>query len=273
MTIVLSIIGRKGGIGKTTLAKNICAASALRGYNTILIDADGQGNATDGVRVKREDGFKALVLDNAEWSDVLRPVPAEFIGEQRDNFYVLPAFDKQYLVEKNDDTPALIYERMADLRGYADVVVCDLPPGTSATHIGMYYASDYVLLPTLCELDSVTSLASTFSYLGQAASEGRARGINTASVLGIVPNRFNASEKTQQSNSGYVRGRYDQHYTCFPPLRDLAVWRKAQQLRMSIFALSEQGIYAEKVEARKAITELGPITEALFSAFTKQAVQ
>ena len=266
MTIILSIIGRKGGIGKTTLAKNICAAAALQGHNTVLIDADGQGNATDGVRVKREDGFKALVLDNAEWSDVLRPVPGEFIGEPRDNFYVLPAFDQQHKVEKNDDAPGLIYERMQDLRGYADVVVCDLPPGTSNTHIGMYYASDYVLLPTLCELDSVTSLQSTFSYLQQAAIEGHKLGINVARVLGIVPNRFNASEKTQQSNSGYVRGRYDQHYNVFMPLRDLAVWRKAQQLRMSIFALSEQGIYAERVEARKAITELAPITNSLFNA-------
>lgn len=266
MTIILSIIGRKGGIGKTTLAKNICAAAALQGLSTILIDADGQGNATDGVRVKREDGFKALILDNAEWSDVLRPVPSDFIGEDRDNFYVLPAYDQQVLVEKNDDAPALIYQRMHELRGYADVIVCDLPPGTSNTHIGMYYASDYMLLPTLLELDSVTSLQSTLTYLNQAAHEGQAAGMSVARVLGIVPNRFNASEKTQQSNSGYVRGRYDQHYTCFPPLRDLAVWRKAQQLRMSIFALSEQGIYAEKVEARKAITELGPITSALFKA-------
>lgn len=266
MTIILSIIGRKGGIGKTTLAKNICAAAALQGYNTVLIDADGQGNATDGVRVKREDGFKALILDNAEWSDVLRPVPHEFIGEERDNFYVLPAFDQQVKVEKNDDTPAIIYERMADLRGYADIVVCDLPPGTSNTHIGMYYASDYILMPTLCELDSVTSLASTFTYLSQAAVQGHKNGIAVAHVLGIVPNRFNASEKTQQSNSGYVRGRYDQQFTVFNPLRDLAVWRKAQQLRMSIFALAAQGIYAERVEARKAITELGPITDALFKA-------
>lgn len=271
MTIVVSLMGRKGGIGKTTITKSICAAAALRGFKTILIDADGQGNATDGVRVKREDGFKALIMDGAEWDDVLRPVPAEFLGTPSNDFFVLPAFDGQQLVEKNDDAPYIIYDRINDLRGYADIVVCDLPPGTSNTHVGMYYASDYILLPTLCELDSVTSLGTTLNYLSQAAIEGQKLGYQVANVLGIVPNRFIVTERVHQSNAGYVRGRYDQYYTCFTPLRDLAVWRKAQQLRMSIFALSEQGIYAERVEARKAITELAPVTNAIFQAMGAEA--
>lgn len=266
MTTILSIIGRKGGIGKTTLAKNIAAAAALQGYNTVLIDADGQGNATDGLRVKREDGFHSLILGDAEWGDVLRTVPAEFIGKEAANFAVLPAFDRQVQVEQNPETPSRIVARMAEMRGYADVIVCDLPPGTSFTHIGMYYASDLVLLPTLCELDSVISLQSTFSYLSQAAVAGHKAGMPVARVLGIAPNRLNSAEKTQQSNYDYVRGRYDQNFTIFPPIRDLAVWRKAQMLRMSIFALSTNGEYAERVEARKAISELAPVTQALFSA-------
>jgi cellulose biosynthesis protein BcsQ len=264
MTIILSILGRKGGIGKTTFAKNICAAAALQGYTTILIDADGQGNATDGVRVKRFDGFRTLLMENAEWSDVLQPVPVEFTGAEAHNFFVLPASDRQVEVEQHPETPALIYDRMQDLRGYADIVVCDLPPGTSNSHIGLYYASDYVLLPTLCEFDSVQSLGSTISYLNNAAESGRKVGYKAAQVLGIAPNRFIVTERVHQTNSGYVRGKYDAHYTVFNPLRDLAVWRKASQLRMSIFALSEMGVYAERVEARKAISELAPITNTIF---------
>jgi cellulose biosynthesis protein BcsQ len=271
MTTIISIMGRKGGIGKTTFAKNICAAASLQGFKTLLIDADGQGNATDGVRVKREDGFQALIQHDASWDDVLRPVPAEFIGGDVQNFFVLPAFDRTYMVEQDTNSPALIYERLSELRGYVDVIVVDLPPGTSNTHIGMYYASDYVLLPTLCELDSVTSLASTIKYLEQAGAEGARVGYPVARVLGIAPNKMSVTERVHQSNAGYVKGRYDQHFTCFSPLRDLAVWRKAQQLRMSIFALSEAGVYAERVEARKAITELAPITNAIFELAKAEA--
>lgn len=264
MTIILSIVGRKGGIGKTTIAKNICAAAALQGYSTILVDADGQGNASDGVRVKRYDGFRTLILENAEWGDLLRPVPPEFTGHEVASFHALPAFDRQWEVDQNPEVPPIIVERMNELRGSVDVVVCDLPPGVGNTHIGLYYASDYVLLPTLCEYESVQSLASTVSYLANAAEAGRSVGYNVAQVLGIVPNRFTVTERVHQANAGYIRGKYDAQFNVFTPVRDLAVWRKAAQLRTSIFALSESGVYAERVEARKAITELAPITNMLF---------
>ena len=271
MTIIISVMGRKGGIGKTTFAKNICAAAALQGYSTVLVDADGQGNATDGVRVKRQDGFYELIADNAEWDSVLQPVPPEFTGMESHSFFVLPAFDRQWEIEQNPESPAIIYERLEELRGVIDIVVCDLPPSTSQAHIGLYYASDYVLLPTLCEFDSVQSLGSTLTYLNNAAAAGQRAGYQAAQILGIAPNRFVATERLHQINSGFVRGRYEEKYRCFSPLRDLAVWRKASQLRLSIFALSEQGIYAERVDARKAITELAPITNAIMDLKAAEA--
>lgn len=272
MTIVISIMGRKGGIGKTTLAKNICAAAAIAGYSTVLIDADGQGNATDGVQVKRYDGLKNLIVDGEEWSNLLRTVPEDFIGGPAPKgFYVLPSFDRQWEVDHNPESPALIVERMEELRGTVDIVICDLAPGTGNAHVGLYYASDYVLLPTLCEIDSVQSLASTINYLSQASAVGKKAGYTVAQVMGIVPNKFTVTERVHQANAGYIRGKYDSDYTIFMPLRDLAVWRKASQLRKSIFALSEQGVYAERVEARKAITELAPITNAIFALGAEQA--
>ena len=258
-------MGRKGGITKTTLAKNIAAGAALSGYSTVLIDADSQGNATDGVRVAREDGFKALLLDGAEWNEVLRPIPARFTGKQCDNFYVVPSFDGQLLVEKNDDTPNLIYERMEELRGSVDLVICDLPPGITNTHIGLYYASDWVILPTLCELDSVLSLDSTVNYLANAARIGQEAGYDVAKILGIVPNRFNSVQKVHQKNIGFVTGRFYDQIHVFPAIRDLAVWGKATQLRMCIHAMADGEIYAERVEARKAITEMGPVLQSIFN--------
>lgn len=264
MTVIVSIMGRKGGITKTTLAKNLAAGAALAGYSTVLIDADSQGNASDGVRVAREDGFKSLILDGAEWNDVLRPIPERFTGKHCDNFWVVPSFDGQLLVEKDDKTPNLIIDRMEELRGSVDLVICDLPPGITNTHIGLYYASDWVILPTLCELDSVLSLDSTINYLTNAAQVGKDAGYEVAKILGIVPNRFNAVQKVHQKNIGFVTGRYYDKYHVFPAIRDLAVWGKATQLRMCIHAMGDGEVYAERMEARKAITEMGPVLQAIF---------
>src|SRR5262249_14399561 len=43
-TPVLSILNRKGGVGKTTLTANLGAAFAAKGYKVLLVDLDLQGS-------------------------------------------------------------------------------------------------------------------------------------------------------------------------------------------------------------------------------------
>ena len=50
---VISITNQKGGVGKTTSAINIAYFIAKKGFRTLLVDFDPQGNATSGLGIDK----------------------------------------------------------------------------------------------------------------------------------------------------------------------------------------------------------------------------
>ena len=52
----IAVIARKGGSGKTTLATHLAIAAFLRGYETLLADADPQGSACEVLKARRGAG-------------------------------------------------------------------------------------------------------------------------------------------------------------------------------------------------------------------------
>jgi len=64
MTIVFSFINQKGGVGKTTSSVNTAHGLALKGYKTLLIDTDPQGNAADDLGIKGGNELFLLLKEN-----------------------------------------------------------------------------------------------------------------------------------------------------------------------------------------------------------------
>jgi len=69
MTITLSVLNQKGGVGKTTLAVNLATAAHLDGRKTLLVDLDRQGSSLDWGAQRREgsklQGLSVVKVDKA----------------------------------------------------------------------------------------------------------------------------------------------------------------------------------------------------------------
>lgn len=67
--MTISVVNRKGGVGKTTLATNLAAVAHVRGRRTLVLDLDRQGSAFDWYSAReaksRLDGLGVARADKA----------------------------------------------------------------------------------------------------------------------------------------------------------------------------------------------------------------
>lgn len=259
-TLVVPIMGRKGGITKTTLAVNLALFLArLFGLRVLLIETDGQGDATSSVGLPLADDFHRLIIGNAEWADVLVKVPETFAGDA--DLWMLRAADQQLDVERNAQTPSILVERMAELDGNFDIIIVDSGPNLAETHIGLYYAAtsggSQIILPTTIERKPIDSLERMFGYLSQARMASSAP---VAEVLAIQPNRFATSKRVSHRLLGQIEGRYGHRTKVMAPIRDLAAWEYASVHQRSILDI---GGY----HAAAGRSELQPLVNLVYQKF------
>ena len=89
----IMVINQKGGSGKTTIAINLAAYCAQRGYETTLIDLDPQESSTEWLRVRpisksKINGSKQFnkTLKKGKNRVVIYDVPAAIHGSRLENY-------------------------------------------------------------------------------------------------------------------------------------------------------------------------------------------
>ena len=131
---IISIINQKGGVGKTTTAVNLAAFLADKGYKTMLVDADSQGNATSGLSkdVEFEETLYDVLLDDVSIEEAVVKTDIKKLSILPASIDLAGAEIEMVSVEKRE---FLMKRKLDQVRDKYDFILIDCPPDRKSTRL------------------------------------------------------------------------------------------------------------------------------------------
>ncbi len=146
--MIIALVSRKGGVGKTTTAVNLSAALAEQGRRVLLVDLDPQASASLSLGVPRErlsPSSADVLLGGAPLAGLIRPTATENLS------LVTASIDLQ-----RADSELGVYSRkesrlksaLAPVAERFDHILLDCPASLSILPVNALVASNAFIVPT-----------------------------------------------------------------------------------------------------------------------------
>lgn len=200
----------KGGVGKTSLAKNFGIRAAAYGYNVLFIDVDHQGNLTSSLNVYSKQS-KSLI----DWVDGKVNDLEELIIPISENISIIPSTIRNadladQISRKQRNIATLLKSPFEKLKQKYDLIICDCPPAIGAHVASVYFGVDTVIAPVVPDEFSDEGLQEMFSIWKRLGSDF-AKKIN----IKILINKHDTRVK---SSNEKVLSLMTQYKECIYPL-------------------------------------------------------
>lgn len=159
------VVNQKGGVGKTTTSVNLAAGLAQKGFRTLLVDCDPQGNASTGLGIDKATTQTSLydVLSAAAEGEVAPELVQQSCQRIKPNLSVLPATldlaGAEPILQNAVGKELILRDALQTVAAEYDWIILDAPPSLGLLTINVLAASDGVLVPMQCEFYALEGLS------------------------------------------------------------------------------------------------------------------
>ncbi len=163
----ISVVCQKGGVGKTTTVINVASVLSSKGFKTLIIDTDPQGNVSTYLNQEKSNTEHTTTTDILDGEQNINPLKV------MKNLYLIPSdVDiKKHNSEKIIGGSKLKNIYKNDNINTFDIVLVDTPPTMSSLVQEALSTADYYFIPSKPEFLAVEGVGQAMSFAKQTIAE------------------------------------------------------------------------------------------------------
>jgi chromosome partitioning protein len=254
---IIALANQKGGVGKTTSTVNLSAYLAARGFRTLLIDIDPQGNATSSFGVDKAACNYAIydaLLDKTPLTEVIVPSGQERLAIVPSTSVLLGSETEAALTSVDQREHRLVDALNGLPDDTYDIVLIDCPPSLGLLTLNALVAAEGVVIPIQCEFLALEGLVQLSNNIQLVKRTFNAR----LEIIGVLLTMYDARTRLSAQVAEEVRRFFPNRLFSSTIPRGIHL-AEAPSYGQSILAYdpTSRGAQAYSAAADEMITRLG----------------